>query len=394
MFLFAVMLACVLIPMIGLAIDGGMALVVQTQLQTSVDAAALAGAHSGSSAATAFFNANFPSAWLGTSVPSGQPNIAVSGTTATVSASVTAPLYFMRMFGLNTTTVYARAVASPGASTSCVYSLSTSGTRAFYGDATINMGCGLSISSSANDALHLDACCLTATAIQMNSSATYSVPSGALTPSTPTKVSSSYLTDPLSSTTLPTFSTCGHTNTNITTSQTLSPGTYCGGIQISNGASVTLNSGLYIITGGINWNAGSTVTGSNVTLFFTQGGGSTWGNITISSGNTHLTAPDNATSLSQGISGVLIATDRSWVDTSQKISINGGSNAYLQGEIYAPHLGVIFTGGNTNVTGKYFGIIADNIAVNGGANLTIPTPDYSSLANGSPLAGGSIYLTQ
>lgn len=79
---------------------------------------------------------------------------------------------------------------------------------------------------------------------------------------------------------------------------------------------------------------------------------------------------------------------------SQEISINGGSNAFFQGLIYALGVGVIITG-NTTVTGKYFGIVANNIDVNGGANLTIPTPDYSSLRNGSPFAGsGKAYLSR
>ncbi|MBV9155910.1 MAG: hypothetical protein JO097_06590, partial [Acidobacteriaceae bacterium] len=283
---------------------------------------------------------------------------------------------------------------SSSGSSGCVYALDTSMSRAFYGDATIDMGCGLSVASGANDALHLDGGSLTAANILINSAATYSYPSGSVSP-TPTPTSASSLTDPLASMTLPTFSSCTYTNTSITTSRTLNPGTYCGGMTISNGASVTLNSGLYIITGGINWNtSGTTVNGTAVTLFFTQGGGSGYGNVTISGGvNTNLSAPTNVSSLSQGINGVLMATDRSWINTSQEININGGSNADLTGIIYAPGVGVIITG-NTTVTGKYFGLVADNISVNGGASLTIPTPNYSSLPHGSPFPGGTVYLSQ
>jgi hypothetical protein len=59
------------------------------------------------------------------------------------------------------------------------------------------------------------------------------------------------MTDPLASLTQPSFSgSCAHTSYSVTSgSVTLSPGNYCKGLNISN-ATVTLNPGLYVITGG------------------------------------------------------------------------------------------------------------------------------------------------
>lgn len=106
-----------IVPMIGLAIDGSIAMWTKAKLSAAVDAAALAAGRSVSvsgnlqqeqSAATTvaqeWFAANFPSGWLNTSVVSGPTvNVQQSGKTitASVSASVQAPLFFMRIFGSN-----------------------------------------------------------------------------------------------------------------------------------------------------------------------------------------------------------------------------------------------------------------------------------------------------
>src|SRR5205085_7206840 len=87
--LMTVMVASLLIPMVGLAIDGGILFLIKAKLQAAVDAAALAGGRSlsvgldlssqtASSTATtqAYFSANFPTGWLGTSAPSVTVSIA------------------------------------------------------------------------------------------------------------------------------------------------------------------------------------------------------------------------------------------------------------------------------------------------------------------------------
>src|SRR3954471_23639143 len=71
--LFTVMLALVVLPLIGLSIDGGVAYFAQARLSSAVDAAALAGARSlnvgedpssqaanAQAIATKYFNANYP----------------------------------------------------------------------------------------------------------------------------------------------------------------------------------------------------------------------------------------------------------------------------------------------------------------------------------------------
>jgi Flp pilus assembly protein TadG len=107
------------VPMVGLAIDGSIALWTKAKLSAAVDAAALAAARSlstggtiqqeqavGQQVAQEWFAANFPSGWLGTTIVSGSPSVTVAQSslatrTVSVSASVVAPLYFLRLFGGN-----------------------------------------------------------------------------------------------------------------------------------------------------------------------------------------------------------------------------------------------------------------------------------------------------
>lgn len=73
--------------------------------------------------------------------------------------------------------------------------------------------------------------------------------------------------DPLSGLALPVATACDFTNMVVDgTSTALNPGTYCGGLAINNGAVVTLNPGLYVISGDTFEMNGSEVAGSDVTV--------------------------------------------------------------------------------------------------------------------------------
>jgi Flp pilus assembly protein TadG len=120
MVLFTTMLPTLLLPVVGLAIDGSRLYIVQAKLAGAVDGAALgAGRLLGTTANTVeiageFLNANFPAGFWGTTNLT--PNITYSKTittnTITVSATVSTPLLFMRMFGQSVSSVAASAVAT------------------------------------------------------------------------------------------------------------------------------------------------------------------------------------------------------------------------------------------------------------------------------------------
>jgi len=111
-----------LVPMVGLAIDVSILYMIRAKMASAVDAAVLAGAQAlargGDSATQAanaqdaarrFFNANFPAGYWGTTNIS-FPTPTVDDSTAnyrtvTATASATAPLYFLRVFGPDTSVV-------------------------------------------------------------------------------------------------------------------------------------------------------------------------------------------------------------------------------------------------------------------------------------------------
>jgi len=121
------MIALVLIPVMGLAIDVGLLYTADSVMSAAADAAAVAGARSlsrGSNSqtqlanaqttATAYFNANFPSGYLGTtnvqvSSVAGQSQTAMRTVTTTVSAQL--PLIFLNMLGLKAPTISASSTA-------------------------------------------------------------------------------------------------------------------------------------------------------------------------------------------------------------------------------------------------------------------------------------------
>lgn len=120
----------VTIPAVGLAIDVGTLYLIRSKLFQSVDAAVLAGARAlgkgpdaasqtsnAQAAAQNYFNANFQDGYWNTSnklfaTPTVDGISVPNYRTVTASASVRAPLYFLRIFGQTYSTVNASAQAS------------------------------------------------------------------------------------------------------------------------------------------------------------------------------------------------------------------------------------------------------------------------------------------
>ncbi len=114
----------VIVPMAGLAFDVGMLYLIRTKLSAAVDAAVMAGARSlhrgmdlasqidsARETANRYFNANFPDGLYGTTGRTFTATVTESGyRTRTVSgvASVTAPLYFLRLLGQDSATMSTR----------------------------------------------------------------------------------------------------------------------------------------------------------------------------------------------------------------------------------------------------------------------------------------------
>jgi hypothetical protein len=390
----------------GLAIDGGVAQWQKRAAQTAADAAAVGALIEQQRGGTDWVSAGQADAALN-GFTSGQQGVTVtfespptsgsySGQSGAIQATVSKaqPTIFMRIFQVPIASIVAKAVAKTGSPSSCLYALDQTASPSIsnVGSGAITAGCGTYINSSASNALSLvGSGSLTATSVSIVGG--YSlVGSGTISPTPVT--GSKTVTDPLASLIQPTFTACTYTNFSIVGSspQTLSPGTYCGGISITGSSSITLQPGLYIITGGVSWVGSPAITGTGVTLFFTKGGGSGYGTVSIvGTVNLSLSAP--TVSSNGAIAGVLMFGDRSWNNTSSNVSVDGSASTKLEGLLYFPTTGISFVG-STTCHGKYLGVVADTMTMVGSATLNVPTPDYSSLSGGSPFQGGTVGLVE
>jgi Flp pilus assembly protein TadG len=120
----------VLMPIIGTCMDGAILFWVKARLQAAVDATALATARSlnvGQTTASQetnaeqlgiqYFTANFPTGVMRTTLVGGAPTITINETVVhkrivNVNASVTLPTFFMRIIGVNSSTVSASGQAT------------------------------------------------------------------------------------------------------------------------------------------------------------------------------------------------------------------------------------------------------------------------------------------
>lgn len=161
---------------------------------------------------------------------------------------------------------------------------------------------------------------------------------------------------------------CTHTNLQLSNgTYNLTPGVYCGDTVLKPHAHVTLAPGLYVMKGGyFQVQAGASVTGQDVTLFFygadtrmeVRGGASI-----------DLKAP--ATGDLAGF--VIVDRKLDWYDPAIRESvIQGGGRIKIEGILYAPQWKVNISGnGDINQQAEYFTMIADSFYMEGNGRLTI-----------------------
>jgi hypothetical protein len=182
--------------------------------------------------------------------------------------------------------------------------------------------------------------------------------------------------DPYGDMEFPGSGTCNHNGYNTTTSVTLNPGRYCGGIQVTGQANVTLNPGTYIIDRGtFSLSGGTTLTGNGVTIVLT-GSGNDWASASFSGGTTiDLKAPTTGE-----YAGMLLMKDR--LANSGSVSLTGGSAMTLHGAIYVPTHGISYTGGSDQDNGCTQ-IVAYSITLVGNSSLRGQCPDFELATVGS-----------
>jgi hypothetical protein len=149
---------------------------------------------------------------------------------------------------------------------------------------------------------------------------------------------------------MPSYSGCtrNHYRLDAQKTETISPGVYCGGIEVAGGATLNLDPGTYTLDqGNFAVSGNSTVNGAGVTLILTSRSGSNYGTIDIRGGSTiSISAP--ASAATAGIPGIAI-----WVDEHAPAAvaiIDGGNTQNINGAIYLPSRRVQYSGGSPSGT--------------------------------------------
>jgi hypothetical protein len=212
--------------------------------------------------------------------------------------------------------------------------------------------------------------------------------SGTTTPAAQTGVTPT--PDPLAYLTMPAFShTCTFTGFNVNSTQTLNPGTYCGGINVQGAGTIArFGEGDYYLLGGgliIQSSARAVSTGTGSTFINTwDGGGPThaYGRVNISSSSVDTLYAN--TGPGAALSGVLFFQDRTVTGTagllpSQANQIQSGNNSVLTGSIYFSTQDLEIHGSTMTLHG---GIVARQIFIH----------DAATVVNISSIGAGTGYF--
>ncbi len=336
----------------GFAMDYGYATVKYRRAQNASDAAALGAAaaiNSGSneSAATSVAQEvvqqnGFPSTDVTLTYLDSNGNATSNASQVnSVNAVVrdTFPTTFMRVLGIDTSSVSTAASARVAATAPCVFCvLATSGTTLpLSGNGSIDVaGGGIGVDSNSSSAVTLSGNGnITGTSIGIVGGYRTSG-NGTLNP-TPVKISP--FPDPMASVPVPNCGSQGTTSVSLSGNQsmTINPGNY-DSLNVSGNGTLTLNTGLYCITSSVNLSGNGNLVGNGVIMYFTCGGmggppaacspGQTGGEINLSgNGSYRLTAPTSGT-----YQGLETFYDR---NNAAQINLSGNGNDNYTGTIYA-----------------------------------------------------------
>jgi hypothetical protein len=385
--------------------------VVQVELQSTADAAALAGGmnykltSSGQSATGAAANVAEVNGITGTStrswsaatqtlsdnqitaaVVSGIQNASDTAIKVTVRRSV--PLLFANIFSsLGSVTVSASAWAElvpsgPQPALVALQSGCSSGGISMSGytaltdpSASIVSNAGITLSGSGNldtDGIYY-ACSL---------SIPFWVPVTGTESQNTTTIPDPYLSYSALQTALGQLSAGAGTSlaTSGSTTQTINPGTYSQ-FTTSGYTNLTLNSGLYLINGPINFSGNTTLTGTGVTIINS-------GSITVGGSFTgNLTAPGTSPT-GGGVPGILMAS------TGSSVSFSGGFSFPFTGVLYFPDASVNLSGSTTLGSSGCAELIGGSLTLSGSASFSGSCSSYGAPSYGSSPGSFTVSLVK
>ena len=365
----------VLIGGAGFGVDTAQWYLWQRELQTAVDSAALSGAYSHAqgkdyaTSAESELARNINVALLKTKSTSLGNWPGGSANAVTVTASTQRSLPFSSMFLSAPPTFSAAGTAAViDDGEHCMISLEEEAASAIKvsGNALLELGCGIASNSRAQPAIELSG------SAQVEASPLSAV--GGIQAADENLIGDSTIR-PYSTEQRNPFEGITYTGSpevrtyNKNTAQ-LQAGRYVGGLDLQ--ASHTMQSGLYVIDGGVlKVNASQSLTGSGITIVLKNGA-------TIEmngSADVNLTASTSSTpGVPSNLAGVLIFEDVSTAGTTVRTStINGNARLHLGGAIYLPqqHMQI---NGNSEPTTECLLLVSKTMDVSGSTEIENSCP--------------------
>jgi Flp pilus assembly protein TadG len=367
----------VLIGVAALGLDAGLLFVQRRQAQTIAESVSMAAAYqlylnssntSGAMAAATALASNYGVASPTISIPPSSGTFANKTGYAQVSITTSSPRLFSAIWGAGTMSVTANSVAGSGStpySTAAILLLNSSGTAmTLSGSTSVTAKNGSIIvdSTSNTSVVSSGSPSITAPVLDLSGKIAYSGtnPNKATT----TNTGQTSTPDPLAGIAAPsssgmTVQSSSALSLSGSTTRTLSPGVYNGGISLSGSSSVTLSPGVYYINGGgINMSGSSSLSGSGVFIYNTGGGA-----INLSG-----TGSISLNPMSTGsYAGITVFQDRS---SATAATMSGAGNISNTGTFYFPDANLTLSGSSgVNAVGAQ--IIAKGLTLSGSASAQV-----------------------
>jgi Putative Flp pilus-assembly TadE/G-like len=298
-------------------------------------------------------------------------DFAGDATAAEVEITRPVQLSFVRFVGADSDiTVSARAVARLVRPEACVWSLEPIETGIeITGTAQVELNCGVYSRSTSGEAIDQNGTsCLTATSVVTAGGTT-----GSCINPTP-RNGAAQIDDPLGALPVPSTATsCDWTNKKVNNDETLDPGVYCGGIQVTGNSIVTFNPGVYVIRGGeFSATGNSQLYGSEVTFYLTERNGD-YATLDVEAAVMELSAPTSGAN-----KGVLFFQDRN-APTTLLNKITGNADMQLNGIVYMPTTELAYRGGSSSTAPASF-LVARKVSFtgnsyvsSGGSSIDLPS---------------------
>jgi len=374
----------VIAGMMGLGVETGTWYLKKRDLQAVADVAAIAGAFEitptsrDTSARNSVINNGFSSATRVTvSVNNPPASGSLVGDNNAVEVILSQPqsLLFSSLFLSAQPIINVRAVAlkntTPANNGGCVLALNPTGNPAINTSGTTNISmpnCTIVANSNDPRAIQLRG----GAVIDVNALYTrgnYDVSNNATLNMSSTAITNAAnpVSDPYQNLAVPSNASCNYNNTPGGSS--LSPGVYCGGLNIGSHANVTLRPGVYVVKGGdFRVNSGAVLNGTDVTIILTGSNG-TYSTASINGGSTvNLSAPTSG-----NYAGIAFYQDRN-ANAGTSSTFNGGSGMNITGAIYMPQGSVSFNGGNSTASPSCTQLVSWNVIFTGNSNVTNNCP--------------------